>query len=264
MDYESIKTALAPLPIADIKYFDTIGSTNEIALNWAKSGAVDGCLVVANAQTSGRGRMGRKWITVPDSSLAFSLVILPRPEETRLLSLFSPLGRLAVAETLKNDGTIGKVTIKWPNDVLIDQQKTSGILVESSWLGSKAQVVVIGIGINVTPASIPPADQLLFPATCVENHSGKPIDRVQLLSRILKSIIEWRTKITTQEFLTAWDNHLAFRGEWVHVQQTEHWSVTGELLGIDKYGNLRICTAQGGVLSVVFGDVHLRPIQKPQ
>jgi BirA family transcriptional regulator, biotin operon repressor / biotin---[acetyl-CoA-carboxylase] ligase len=262
MDQNNLQTSLAALPLSEIKYFDTIGSTNEYALNWAKSGAADGCLVVANTQTAGRGRLGRKWITSPDSSLAFSLIIHPQPEEARVLPLFSPLGSLAVAETLVQQYAMDKIRVKWPNDVLIDQKKTAGILVESSWLGSKAQVVVIGIGINVAPESIPPADQLLFPATCVENSYGKPIDRIELLSRILKSMLAWRAKITTNEFLTAWDNYLAFRGEMVHVQQTEQWSVAGELLGIDKYGNLRIRTGQGGVLSVAFGDVHLRPIQK--
>jgi len=263
MDQNILQTALASLPLGEIKYFDSIGSTNEYALNWAKSGAADGCLVVANTQTAGRGRLGRKWITAPDASLAFSLIIHPHLDESRILPLFSPLGSLAVAESLHMHYGIDKISVKWPNDVLINQLKVSGILVESSWLGNKAQVVVIGIGVNVAPQSVPPPDQVLFPATCVENNYNKTVDRAQLLGHIIKSILDWRTKITTNAFLSAWDNYLAFRGEMVHVQQTEQWSVSGELLGIDKYGNLRIRTSQGGVLSVAFGDVHLRPIQKP-
>jgi len=264
MNQSILEENLSSLPLGEIKYFDTIGSTNEFALNWAKSGAVDNCLVVANTQTAGRGRLGRKWITEPDSSLAFSLIFQPQPAENRLLPLFSPLGSLAVAETLSGHYAIEHVKVKWPNDVLIDQQKVSGILVESSWLGSKAQVVVVGIGVNVGKGSVPPPEQVLFPATCIETHSVGPVDRVELIGKILKSLLEWRKKITTNEFLSAWDNYLAFRGELVHIQQTDNWSVTGELLGIDKYGNLRIRTGQGGILAVAFGDVHLRPIKKPQ
>ena len=263
MNQDELRLKLSHLPLAEIKYFDSITSTNEEALNWAKAGAADGSLVVANTQSSGRGRMGRKWVTNPDAALAFSLILHPRPEESRNIPLFSPLGSLAVAETLSKQYGIKKVNIKWPNDVLINQQKTAGILVETTWMGNSAQGVVVGIGVNVTPAAIPPANELLFPATCVETENGSSVDRLELLEKVLVSLLNWRNKITQNEFLQAWDQFLAFRGEYVHVQQTEHWSVTGELIGIDKYGNLRIRTDQGGEFSVAFGDVQLRPAEKP-
>ncbi|MCE1255327.1 MAG: biotin--[acetyl-CoA-carboxylase] ligase [Anaerolineae bacterium] len=263
MNQDEITSTLSHLPLAEIRYFDSISSSNEEALTWAKSGAADYSLVITDTQTAGRGRLGRKWITNPDSALAFSIIIHPRPEEQRILPLFSPLGSLAVAETLSKRYGVDQVNIKWPNDVLIHEKKTAGILVETTWLGNSAQVAVIGIGVNVTPASVPPQDLLLFPATSVELEKGSPVNRIELLGNILSEIIAWREKITQSEFLQAWDQYLAFRGKNVHVQQTEHWSVTGELLGIDKYGNLRIRTELGGEFSVAFGDVQLRPAEKP-
>jgi BirA family transcriptional regulator, biotin operon repressor / biotin---[acetyl-CoA-carboxylase] ligase len=263
MNRDMIVSNLSNLPLADIKYYESIGSTNEAATNWAKEGAANNSLVVANEQTAGRGRTGRKWITIPDSSLSFSLIFHPLPDESRSIPLFSPLGSLAVAETLVNQYGIKNVSVKWPNDVLINNHKVCGILVETSWMGDKAQVIVVGVGINVGVESTPPPDQVLFPATSIEKEAGVKIDRLELLNQVLKSILAWRTKVTQNEFLEAWDHYLAFRGEWVHVQQSQHWSVTGELIGIDKYGNLRIRTQQGGELSVAFGDVHLRPAPKP-
>lgn len=264
MDIQSLLSGLSSLALKDVKYFDTIGSTNEFALNWAKSGEADNCLVVSEEQTAGKGRMGRKWVTAANASLAFSYILYPNEDESKNIRLFSPLGSLAVAEVLRQDFGISNVNLKWPNDILIDQQKVSGVLVESAWYGEKAQAVVIGIGINIQSSSIPPTDQLLYPATCVEDHSDKTIDRIDFMNRILKSMFAWRARINSEEFLTAWDEFLAFRGQWVHVQQTNQWSIDGELIGIDKFGNLKIRTDKGSDLCVAYGDVSLRPIQKPE
>jgi BirA family biotin operon repressor/biotin-[acetyl-CoA-carboxylase] ligase len=81
MDQETLKLLLQDTPVTELRYFDTVGSTNDIATQWIESGASDFSLVVADQQNAGRGRMQRKWVTNPGSALAFSLILRLMPEE---------------------------------------------------------------------------------------------------------------------------------------------------------------------------------------
>lgn len=249
--------ALSGLPIPDIRFFETIGSTNDEGMAWAEAGAADGSLVVAEQQTKGRGRLGRSWVTNPDAALAFTLILRPTQAEMEHIGLFSPLAGLAVCLVLQGMGLPAE--IKWPNDVLLARQKTCGILAESTWHGGQLQGVVVGVGINVAPSSIPPAEQLQFPATCVEDALGQPVDRAALLRDILAEFFAWREKLAAPEFFQAWEERLAFKGEVVELKNTENETVTGVLTGVDEQGNLRIHLTGGGVKLVSAGDVGLRP-----
>ena len=181
MNKTQIERGLSPLPLGVIRYFDTIGSTNDEALAWASQGAPDFSLIVADEQTSGRGRMDRKWFTPPHSALAMSLILRPTTVERAHPSRTTGLLALSLAESLLKLGLAPQ--IKWPNDVLLSGRKVAGILVESTWMGEELDALVLGMGVNVLNASIPPADQLLFPATSVETELGYPIERVELLGR---------------------------------------------------------------------------------
>lgn len=248
---------LSGLPIPDIRCFDSIGSTNDEAFAWLGEGAADGSLVVAEQQTKGRGRQGRSWLTRSGSALAFSLVLRPTRNETSHAGLFSPLAGLAVCQALEGMGLAAE--IKWPNDVLLAGQKTCGILAESSWQGARLEGVVVGVGINVAPDSIPPGGDLQFPATCVEDHSGAVVDRVMLLRQVLNEFFGWRKRLGSREFFQAWEERLAFKGETVHLVNSGQAPLAGTLLGVDEGGNLRIRMTGGDVKIVSAGDVHLRP-----
>jgi BirA family biotin operon repressor/biotin-[acetyl-CoA-carboxylase] ligase len=263
MDVTSLTSLLAGLPVKQIRYFDTIGSSNDEALAWLQAGAQDGCLVVADHQTRGRGRLNRRWITQPAAALAFSLILRPAQEEIDRAGFFSPLGALAICQAL--EGLPGlRPQIKWPNDVLIQQRKVAGILVETSWLQNSIQGVVIGIGINVKPEAVPLAGDLLFPATSVEESAGAAIDRATLLREILRALFVWRSKIHTVDFRRAWEQRLAFRGQWVQIEGGTGTPVTGQVLGIDALGSLLVRSAAGATIPVSVGDVHLRPRQMPE
>jgi len=249
---------LGGLPLPELRYFDSIGSTNNEALRWAEQGAPDGALVIADTQTAGRGRMERSWVTRPGAALAFSLVLRPTAGEASALGLFSPLGALAVATALV-EGYNLPAQVKWPNDVLLNRRKACGILVEAVWLGSAVQNVVIGIGVNVAPEAVPPDDQVIFPATSVQDALGKPLDRVDLLRSILEQLFAWRGRLNSPEFLQAWDAHLAFKDEWVEVQPPGQAAVTGKMAGLALTGDLRLVTPAGTVVTVAAGDLRLRP-----
>ena len=173
------QSQLSSLSLGSFRYYDTLGSTNDEALTWASKGAPDLSLIVADEQTSGRGRMDRKWFTPPNSAMAMSLVLRPTPTERAHPSRTTGLLALSLTESLLELGLNPR--IKWPNDVLLADRKVAGILVESSWTGEKLDALVLGMGVNVLKASVPPADQLLFPATSIETELGYPIHRAELL-----------------------------------------------------------------------------------
>lgn len=258
MDETTFRKLLADLPFKNLRYFDQLGSTNDEALAWATQHAPDMSLVYTEEQTSGRGRMGRGWFTPPGAALALSLILRPQASERESIALFSGLGALSLATALKKYGITAQ--IKWPNDVLINRHKTAGVLVETVWMGTEAESVVLGIGVNVAPESVPPLEMLNFPATCVLSEAPLPIERFDLLHTLLMELIAWRPKLASDEFLRAWDESLAFRGETVRVLVGEAESVVGQVAGLETDGSLRLSLDQGKTRIVRFGEVHLRPL----
>jgi BirA family transcriptional regulator, biotin operon repressor / biotin---[acetyl-CoA-carboxylase] ligase len=264
MDEHYLRKALTNVPLGGLRYFEQTGSTNDAALAWAAAGAPDLALVLAEEQTAGRGRGSHAWFTPPDAALAFSLVIRPLPAEERSISLFSALGALAVCEVLAAQGLHPE--IKWPNDVLLHRKKICGILAESVWTGEKVDSLVLGVGLNIAPAALPPPDQLSFPATCLEaelpppRHVVPAFERVLLLQQILQAIRYWRNLLPTIIFLHTWERRLAFRGEQVQVWAAGQAARKGQVDGLEKDGSLRLLSPQGQVFTVQFGEVHLRPV----
>jgi BirA family biotin operon repressor/biotin-[acetyl-CoA-carboxylase] ligase len=257
MDARNLRGYLHGLPVAELRWFDETASTNLEAIQWAASGAEDFSLVVADRQSQGRGRLGRKWITIAGAALAFSIILRPTQAESAHLGLFSPLGALAVASALSRLGL--QPLVKWPNDVLLNRKKTCGILAEAVWTGQHLDALVLGIGVNVAPPSVPPPGEVLFPATCVESELGTALDRFVLLSSILQAVGEWRACLGKQKFMDAWQSRLAFVGEQVLVSNVGNPPVEGALLGIDGDGGLRIEVGTGEIMLIQVGDVQLRP-----
>jgi len=258
MNQQELKKSLSKLRLGDVKYFDSIGSTNDEALAWAANDMPDLSLVVADEQTAGRGRLDRKWFTPKGTALAFSLLLRPTAEEKPHLSRIVGLAALAVAESLRTRGLSPQ--IKWPNDVLINNKKVSGILTESVWSGEDVDCIVIGVGVNVLKGSVPPSETLLFPATSLEDELEYAPERVEILRDILTAQIELRPILGTEEFISQWQNLLAFQGEPVQVQAETSPPVTGYVAGLESDGSLRLQNERGEPVTVRFGDVRLRPL----
>jgi BirA family biotin operon repressor/biotin-[acetyl-CoA-carboxylase] ligase len=273
---ENPASYLVDLPIGDVRYYPSIGSTNDEAMHWIEAGATDLSVVIANEQTSGRGRFNRRWYTPPDSALAFSVILKQvgqdLPQISQNIPHLTALGALAVCDALASLFQL-EAKIKWPNDVLIDGRKFCGILVEAQWLGEQLGAVVMGIGINITPLSIPDMIELNFPATCLEDCLGakpqgfSPIDRWVLLHSVLEKILHWRPLLHSILFTRAWDKKLAFRDEWVRVdldyetsnEQEQPPAIEGKLLGITPSGALQLLNQAGKLITVQAGEIHLRP-----
>lgn len=263
MDEKSLRAFLSGLPLKQIHFYETIGSTNDEALAWGvQAGSVGEALFVAETQTTGRGRFDRRWVTRPGSALAFSLLLRPDQLHDKSLALYAPLAALAVSLGLESYGLHPQ--IKWPNDILLDRCKVAGILSEALWSGESLDCVVVGIGINVSAGSLPSMAEIFFPATWVEHELKTALRREELLAAVLQAFFAWRPRLFTPDFIQAWEARLAFRGEWVTIRETgagDKEPLVGKLLGVGAGGELRLENVDGSTCHVLAGDLHLRPLQ---
>lgn len=281
VDQRKLDQLLAGLPLGSRRYFPSVGSTNDLAVRWAAAGAADLSLVVADEQTAGRGRLDRRWYTPSGAGLAFSLILRPAglPQgfnvsgdgpSPALLMRLTALGALAVCETLNEAlPPMLPAQIKWPNDVIATRRKLAGVLVETQWSGDQMQSAVLGIGVNVSPRSVPPAEELNFPATCVEALVEGEVDRWGLLRAVLAKLLEWKQNLDSERFMLAWRGRLAFRGEWVQViaetgSQDEHPVIQeGQVAGLDPDGALLLRLRSGETFPLQFGEIRLRQVERP-
>jgi BirA family transcriptional regulator, biotin operon repressor / biotin---[acetyl-CoA-carboxylase] ligase len=176
---EEARPRLGPLA-SQLLHFDSIGSTNDIALEKSSAHLV----VVADQQTAGRGRRGHRWFSPPRAGLYVSVVLAPstgRIDPQRALMLTTIAAGVALAEAV--DAISGlRVDLKWPNDLYVGRRKLGGILAERG----RDDLVVIGYGINVAPAAFPP--ELADRATSLEQESGRAVDRGAVLVETLAAL----------------------------------------------------------------------------
>lgn len=258
------QTLRTRLPIGGLglplHFFESVGSTNDVALDLARGGAPHGALVVADAQTRGRGRGERRWVTPAGTSLAFSLLLRPKLDVVEGAWGIGVAAALAVVEAIEMEGA--KAAVKWPNDVLLGRRKAAGLLVDALWDGERLEAAVVGIGVNVLAGSAPSDDQVDFPATSLQAALGRAVDRSTLLLTILEALARRLPRVGSSDLRQAWWQKMAYRDEWVSVEDrgTER---RGWLTGIDADGGVILRTESGGTLNVGAGAGRLRPIDKP-
>lgn len=156
-------------------------STNDDARRAAAEGAPHGAVFVADAQTAGRGRLGRAWHSPPGDNLYVSILLRPSAL-ARDMALLPLAAGLAIAEAVDEVTDVG-ATIKWPNDVLAGGRKLAGVLVEGALRGDRFQHVVVGVGVNVRGAR--PPDEVADLATTLYAATGRAPSRRAVLSRLL-------------------------------------------------------------------------------
>jgi BirA family biotin operon repressor/biotin-[acetyl-CoA-carboxylase] ligase len=256
MDHEQLRKRLPRSGLGDPCYFfPTIGSTNDEAKAMAEQDLPHGTLILADEQTRGRGRLDRRWVSKKGAGLWMSLLLRPsNPLES--LGAFSVMGALAVVEYLKAHAA--QAWIKWPNDVIVDGGKVCGVLVEAGWRGNAIDYIVLGMGVNVHPESVPDAD-LDFPATCIDHVLGKRVDREEMALELIDNLGGSYAQIGSSTLLEAWESNLAYRGEQVILQAGDQ-QLTGRLDGIAADGRLKLSVDTGETLWLHAGDLRLRPI----
>lgn len=132
------------------------------------------------------------------------------------------------------------------------------MLADAHWHGEQLQAVILGVGINIASDSLPPEQELHFPATCVETALGRAVDRWQLLVAVIGQLLDWLPKLASPEFVSFWAGHLAYRGEHVCLYRDGNPIIEGQLLGIDTQGALLIRKLNDQVIAFWEGELHLR------
>ena len=228
-------------------------STNDDAKRAAKHGAPHGATWVAEEQTAGRGRQGRAWWSAPGESLLFT-VLLRRGLVVSRLPQVALVGGLAVLEALQRAAPNANVKIKWPNDVVVDEKKVAGVLVEAMTTGSSVDALVVGFGINVHTRSFP--EELAARATSIALLSEQPPHRGNVLADVLMSLDSDLPLVAARGLgllharLEAAD---MLRGQFVRSDAGD----SGTASGIDHEGRLLVRRPDGELTAWVSGEVHL-------
>lgn len=236
----------------------SVASTNSWASKFAKLGACDGTVFLAESQTAGRGRLKRKWGS-PAGGLWFSIVLRPKLKSSEAFGLVF-VSSLAVAEVLEELCGL-KAQVKWPNDVLVSAKKVCGILAETKSDSGNVEYVVVGLGINANfevRKSLP--EDLWKTATSLEDELGRKIE-LEMLFKALLEKLERRCDVFLEKgfsvVLDEWKNHAGFLGCQVEVGSMDE-TLTGLALGVDSNGSLVLKLKDGTVKHVFAGDVVLR------
>lgn len=240
----------------EIKYFKETESTNIIAREIAAT-ADEGTVVIAESQTAGRGRLGRKWIS-PEGGIWLSIILKPeiQPLHAPRITL---LAGVSVARTIRSLGLSAK--IKWPNDILINGKKVCGILTEIGAELDLINYIIVGIGIdaNVDIESFP--DEIRDNSTSLKKEMGGKINRVDFVRKLIEEFDNEYLKFRTEGFppiLEEWRNMSATIGEWVKISSQTR-TIYGEAVGVDNEGALILETGDGHLEKVVAGNCeHLR------
>jgi BirA family transcriptional regulator, biotin operon repressor / biotin---[acetyl-CoA-carboxylase] ligase len=235
-------------------FFPTIGSTND----HARSLGTEGAVVVADAQTAGRGRRGHAWFSPPGSGLYVSVVLTPgraRVDARRATSLVTLMAGVALAEGI--DRATGlEVALKWPNDLFVSRRKLGGILAESAGTAASIDAVTVGYGINVAASAFP--DELSDRATSLESELGRQIDRAPLLAETLAALAQRYDDLLAGRFdaiLDGWRRRApASRGAAVSWT-TPQGVVSGQTAGIDSDGALLVRRGDA-IERIVGGEVN--------
>ena len=238
-------------PAFDVRWMASTTSTMDVASRLAHEGAPHGVVVVADEQTSGRGRRGTTWVSPPGAGLYLSFIARPsRAAEGEAPSLLTLAAGVAVREGIVTATGLA-VDLKWPNDLIIGKRKLAGILAEGIAIGSRDQAVVIGVGVNVQPAAYPP--DVAPRATSLEGELARVVDRGPLLAQILIALWDRLAMLDRRpgDILQAWraasPNAIGTRVDW----DGKH----GTTAGIDDRGALLVRT-HAGVERIIAGELH--------
>lgn len=234
--------------------FGCVDSTMDVLDERARGGAAEGLVVVADVQTAGRGRAGRAWTAAPESSLLCSILLRPRLMADRLGPLPLVIG-VAVAQAIESF-VDARCELKWPNDVLIEERKIAGILLQSRLGGDGIDWLNVGIGVNVSATG----EQLPPGATSIAA-AGGTADRDALLLILLRRLDvgyrDW-ARSGGRPNLDEWRRRASLLGELVTlIRDTSE--LHGTFLDVDADGRMELRLESGEMVQITQGDVARGP-----
>ncbi len=267
----SSKTLAALLPSKTLNQslfvFNELVSTNTFALELAKKPISQGTVVLADSQTAGRGRLQRSWFSPPGANIYGSLLFSCN-SQFQTTGWIPLMAGIAIAKAIEDHAEIG-ITLKWPNDILIDERKVGGILCESFKKSPTETCVVIGFGINVNlPESAFPKDLELI-ATSLQIQAQRPLERYDLLKSIITTLEKGWEALTSQgpqACQLAYSSRCSTLGKQIQVQFPDGSELEGMAQSIGEQGQLQMIPSPSDakeqsdrMLDVHAGDIrHIR------
>jgi len=255
---EPIKKLLQTKKIGKaIHFFKEITSTNDVAFELARNGALDGTVVIADSQTDGRGRLQRKWISPPGLNLYISVILRP-VIPAKDAPLFTLVSSVALAETIRNEGA--NPSIKWPNDIFIEGKKVAGVLTEMQTKGDQAEFVVVGIGVNINMKKEnlnKEMREIAEIATSIGEATGRKIDRSAFTAGLINNLEKWYKKFQMQgrkSIIEEWMKMCGTINRRVKVKFNEK-EIEGIACRVDENGYLVLRKDDGTIETIVAGDV---------
>lgn len=235
-----------------IIYFEELASTNDYIKKHYEQ-FDEGTVIVTNHQTKGYGRMGRGWFSEAGQNLTFSLLLYPRFDKTKLSEL-TPLTCVSVFEVIKK--IVPKTIIKWPNDLLVEKKKLSGILTEAIYCGNDLRAVIIGIGINVRSKSFP--SELKDKTTSLALETNIEFNLEQLLSQLLENFQSWYERYLQGErtFIDIFKNNFPYIGKTVLMIDHTSKKVLVKIIDFLPNGNLLV-QENNKILEFSSGEISL-------
>ena len=251
---EAVQASLSSASIGHrIIYLPVVTSTMDIAREEAERGVEEGVVVVAEEQTAGRGRFGRRWLSVPGQNLYLSVLLYPSRESCARLGVMAPV---AVRRAIHQVSGLSP-TLKWPNDVRLRDRKVSGILVETAVQGAEVRHAIVGIGINVNFNAEQYAEDAPG-ATSLAMELGKPVSREDLLQAVLAELGLIYTYLKGwEEAWEEWQLSLETLGREIKVQWGEQVE-EGVAEAVDSEGNLLLRRGDGTLVTLTAGEVTLQ------
>ena len=233
-----------------VKAFESVDSTNVVAKRVAEEGAPEGTIVIADHQTTGRGRLNRRWHGQRGTGILLSLIL--RPDDQELARVVTYVAAISTAIAVeKNTGL--EVECKWPNDLLLNGKKFCGILLESALRKSDLNFLIVGIGVNVNEESFPRA--LERKATSLRLEYGEEVDRLRLLRDILEGFERDYLRAKAEgchHVFEEWEKRCRMLGKSISVNQSGK-ILTGKAIRLGTDGAL-ILENQNREIRVFSGD----------
>ena len=234
-------------------YYPRLTSTMEVAKREAaRGGAAEGTVIVADEQTAGKGRLKRIWLS-PMGNIALSVILYP---DVAYLPCLIMVASLAVVHSIEAVTGL-KSQIKWPNDVLINNKKVAGILIESDVKGNMVDYAIIGIGVNVN-LRLSDFPDISSTATSLSDELGKEVSRLDVIRHLLVGVERLYLALQTGgSIYEEWRDSLVTLGRRVRVKLGKTiYEGVAESVATD--GSLLLRHSDGSLTKIVGGDVTLR------
>lgn len=224
----------------DVRWFNTVTSTMDVALDLVEQGTRHGIVVGADAQSAGRGRRGHVWQSPPGAGLYFSMVVCPAAAAASPVSLTTLAAGVGVRRGIQSSTGFAP-DLKWPNDLIAGRRKLAGILAEGVGIGTPDPVVIVGVGLNVQPGAYSP--DVSAGSTSLEGELGRAVDRGAVLASVLSGLCDAFAALERDPggILHEW----RAASPWAVGTRVEWDAKHGITAGIDDTGALLVQTATG-------------------